>query len=48
VNPLWVEAQLAHRVPDPLGRAYNRATYLHDRRGMMQQWADYLDQLVSR
>ena len=47
VNPLWIEAQLAHTIKDPLGRAYNRATYLQQRRTMMQEWADYLDQLVA-
>lgn len=40
-----IEHQLAHTVRDPLGRAYNRTTYLEDRKVMMQQWADYLDEL---
>ena len=40
-----VEAQLAHRVKDALGRAYNRTTFVAQRRSAMQQWADYLDQL---
>lgn len=40
-----IEAQLGHTVRDPLGRAYNRTTFLPERRKMMQQWADYLDQL---
>ncbi len=40
-----IEAQLAHRVIDVLGRAYNRTTHLNERRKMMQTWADYLDQL---
>jgi integrase len=40
-----VEMQLGHRVRDSLGRAYNRATYLEQRRGMLQAWADYLDDL---
>lgn len=38
-----VEMQLAHTLRDPLGRAYNRATYLNQRREMMQGWADYVD-----
>ncbi|MEK9803182.1 MAG: tyrosine-type recombinase/integrase, partial [Curvibacter sp.] len=38
-----IEAQLAHNVPDSLGRAYNRTTFVDERRRMMQQWADYLD-----
>ncbi|BEH49305.1 tyrosine-type recombinase/integrase [Burkholderia pseudomallei] len=42
-----VEAQLAHAVKDPLGRAYDRTAFLDDRREMMQKWADYLDQLKT-
>ncbi|MCG2583523.1 integrase arm-type DNA-binding domain-containing protein [Massilia sp. TS11] len=42
-----IEHQLAHAVRDPLGRAYNRATHIEDRRLMMQVWADYLDSLKS-
>lgn len=40
-----IEAQLAHAVADPLGRAYNRTTYLAQRRELMTRWADYLDTL---
>lgn len=40
-----IEHQLAHAVRDATGRAYNRATHLDARRGMMQRWADYLDAL---
>lgn len=43
--PEIIEHQLAHAVPDALGRAYNRTRFLEERRGMMQAWADYLDQL---
>lgn len=42
-----IEAQLAHRVRDALGTAYNRTTHITKRREMMQQWADYLDALAS-
>lgn len=45
VVPAIVNAQLAHKVDDPLGTAYNRAQYLEQRRAMMQTWADYLDRL---
>ena len=45
VPPEVVEAQLAHTVPDALGRAYNRTQYVDQRRSMMQAWADYLDRL---
>ena len=41
----YVEQQLAHTVRDPLGRAYNRTTFLEQRREMLQTWADYLDSL---
>lgn len=44
-RPDFIEHQLAHSVRDPLGRAYNRATHLPERRKMMQAWADYLDRL---
>ena len=45
INPYVIEAQLAHKVPDPLGRAYNRTTHISERKKMMQLWADYLDGL---
>lgn len=47
-RPDYIEHQLAHAVRDPLGRAYNRATHLPERRRMMQAWADYLDTLRER
>ena len=40
-----IEHQLAHRVKDPTGRAYNRTKFIDDRVKMMQDWADYLDNL---
>ena len=43
----WVEMQLGHAVRGPLGRAYNRTTFLEQRRKMLQAWADYLDDLRS-
>ncbi|WP_298231909.1 integrase arm-type DNA-binding domain-containing protein [uncultured Azohydromonas sp.] len=45
VAPEVIEAQLAHAVPDALGRAYNRTTFEEQRRDLMQTWADYLDRL---
>lgn len=45
IAPEVIEAQLAHAVPDALGRAYNRTEFLEQRREMMQAWADYLDRL---
>lgn len=45
--PEVIEHQLAHRVPDRLGTAYNRTRFLEQRRVMMQAWADYLERLRS-
>jgi len=42
-----IEAQLAHQVSDTLGRAYNRTSFLKERRKMMQHWANYLDGLKA-
>lgn len=42
-----IEHQLAHRVPDALGAAYNRTKFLKERRVMMQRWADYLDKIKA-
>lgn len=47
VKPEVIEHQLAHRVPDALGTAYNRTKFLKERTVMMQQWADYLDTLKT-
>lgn len=47
VDPLVIEAQLAHAVKDANGRAYNRTQYMKHRATMMQQWADYLDKLAK-
>ena len=45
VSPEVIEHQLAHKVPDALGTAYNRTKFLDDRRRMMSAWADYLEHL---
>ena len=47
IDPLVIEAQLAHAVKDANGRAYNRTQYMKHRASMMQTWADYLDKLRS-
>lgn len=44
-RPDLLEHQLAHTVKSPLGRAYDRTTYLSERCEMMQRWADYLDEI---
>ena len=43
-----VEHQLGHRVRDPLGRAYNRTTFIDERKAMMQDWANFLDNLKEK
>lgn len=40
-----IERQLAHQERNAVRRAYNRAGYLDERRLMMQQWADIVDEL---
>lgn len=47
IDPHIIEHQLAHKVPDALGAAYNRTKFIEQRRAMMQQWADYLDELKA-
>ena len=42
-----IERQLAHAERDSVRAAYNYAEYLPERQKMMQQWADYLDQLKA-
>lgn len=41
----WIECQPAHAVQDANGKAYNRTTYLRQRKDMMtyhqQQWKNY-------
>lgn len=46
-KPEVIEHQLAHKVPDSLGTAYNRTKFLKERKAMMQLWADYLDKLKA-
>jgi integrase len=44
--PEWgdvIEAALAHKDKNTVRRAYNRGTYLPQRIGLMQTWADLLD-----
>ena len=45
IRPDIIEHQLGHSIKDPLGRAYNRTTFLAERQLMMTLWADYLDKL---
>jgi integrase len=45
VHPDLIELQLAHAERNIMRAAYNRAQCLAERRVMMQNWADYIDQL---
>lgn len=45
MHPDVIEAQLAHGKTGPLGAAYDRAEFMEQRRKMMVEWADYLENL---
>ena len=47
LDPLAIEANMAHAVKDANGRSYNRTQYLKKRFIQIQQWADYLDLLCK-
>ncbi len=42
-----VDRQLAHLSGDVYGEAYDRALFLQERKVMMQEYADYLDEVAS-
>jgi integrase len=44
-NPAHIEKQLSHKEGNGVIEAYDRSTYFEQRRRMMQEWADYLDEL---
>jgi len=46
-RPDAIERQLAHGERDHVRAAYNHAEYLSERIEMMQEWADYLDELKA-
>jgi integrase len=45
VNPDVVERCLAHAPKDKVRAAYNRHQYRTERRAMLQEWADWLDEM---
>lgn len=47
-NRDWIERQLAHCERNGVRAAYNYAEYLPERRKMMQDWADILDELREK
>lgn len=46
-RPDAIEAQLAHADTNNVRRTHNHATYLDERKVMMQEWADMLDKWVA-
>lgn len=46
-NRDWIERQLAHGDKDEIRDTYNHATYLEQRREMMQAWADSIEVLCA-
>jgi integrase len=46
-SPDVIERQLAHKEPNKVRSACNRAEYLPQRRTMMQQWSDMVDALTK-
>jgi integrase len=52
-SPDVIEAALAHQDGNEMRRIYNRALYLPERKKLMQEWGDFLDdfrkqQVISR
>lgn len=47
-NGDWIERQLAHAPKNIVRGVYNRAEYLPERRKMMQDWADWLDDIKEK
>lgn len=41
-----LDAQLAHAKRGDVARAYDRAKFMPDRIKMMQEWANYLDDVL--
>lgn len=46
-EPDVIERHLAHVSKEELGASYDRATFLAQRKVMVQQWADFLDELEA-
>jgi integrase len=47
-NRDWIERQLAYGESNSIRAAYNHSDYLPDRKRMMHEWADYLDELRGK
>jgi hypothetical protein len=42
-----IERQLAHAERNKVRASYNQGEYLEERRAMMQQWADLIDEMAK-
>jgi integrase len=47
-RPDVIERQLAHKERNKVRASYNQAEYLKERRAMMQQWAEMVDDIVNK
>jgi hypothetical protein len=47
VDPLEIEAQIAHAVKDANGRACNRTQFVARLADMMRRWANHLDEMAA-
>jgi integrase len=47
-NDAHIDIQLAHQKKNRVKAAYDHAKYLEPRRGLMQAWADYVDDALQR
>jgi len=46
-DPDVIERHLAHASDEELGSSYDRAAFIAQRKEMVQQWADFLDELEA-
>jgi integrase len=46
-DPDVIERHLAHTSDEELGSSYDRAVFIAQRKTMVQQWADFLDELEA-
>jgi integrase len=44
----YIEKQLAHAPKDQVRASYNHAQHLTQRKAMLQDWADFIDDLCKR
>ena len=45
--PNIIEVQIGHKLENKVAAAYNKAQHFDDRCKMMQEWADYLDSIMT-